>query len=411
MKVFMSYRRDEDSKSYIVGNIHERLSAALGLQNVFRDTNNISGGEEWRSVLERALNECTVMLVIIGPDWTTLSLPSGQKRLFDPGDITRWEVETGLKRNKEKKATVIPVLVMDAKIPTTSELPESLHELLNRNVVRLRNYPDFNHDFDILVRDIRQSPGFASSAIPIEYYEPETIHVFEGPFWMGSEAREGIPHYETPLHHVSLPAFRLGKYPVTNIQYEYFVTSTRKEVPKQLGWEGQRVPKGLDDVPVTGVTWYEALEYCAWLSRETSREYSLPSEAQWEKACRGGKRCFYPWGDDFDPARCNSGQPAIAPVNRYPAQNDFGCFDLVGNVRQWTCTVWEQGDGPQESPYPWKEDRRNDLKANSETPRALRGSSMKDSPLLHRCSARRGDLPESRGYVGARYGFRVMLKV
>lgn len=411
MKIFISYRRDEDNKSYLVGNIHERLAAAFGSQSVFRDTNDISGGEAWRSVLEGALNECTAMLVIIGPDWARLSLPDGQKRLFDPNDVTRWEVETGLKRSREKKAAIIPVLVMDAKIPAKTELPESLHELLDKNVVRLRNYPDFNHDFEILVRDIRRSHGFASVDIPIQYYEPETIYLSEGPFWMGSEPGEGIPAYETPQHEVTLPSFRIGKYLVTNIQYEYFISETKVEVPRQLGWEGQRVPKGNEQYPVAGVTWYEALAYCEWLSQETKRSYSLPSEAQWEKSCRGSALCFYPWGDEFDPARCNHGRPAISSVDQYPAQNDFGCFDLVGSLRQWTCTIWEQGDSLQASPYPWREDKRNDLNANSETPRVLRGSGMKDSPLLHRCSARRGDLPESRGYINARYGFRVLMKV
>ena len=89
----------------------------------------------------------------------------------------------------------------------------------------------------------------------------------------------------------------------------------------------------------------------------------------------------------------------------------FGLFDLTGNVRQWTCTLWEQGDGPQGSPYPWQEDGRNDLRAGSETHRVLRGSAMKDAPFLHRCSARRGDYPGSRGFTGTRHSFRVVMKI
>jgi formylglycine-generating enzyme required for sulfatase activity len=411
MKIFISYRRAEDNKSYLVGQVHERLATEFGAENVFRDIYDISGGQEWRSVLEQAVNECKVMLVMIGPDWASLSGSDGQKRLFNPNDVTRWEVETGLKRSREKQATVIPVLVLEAMMPKRSELPETLQDLLEKNYVRLRNYPDFNHDFETLIRDIRASQGFSSGDIPIEHYEPETIYLSAGSFWMGSDAGDGIPAYETPQHEVSLPNFRLGKFPVTNIQYEYFISERKLEVPRQLGWEGQLVPKGREQYPVTGVTWYEALAYCEWLSQQTRRSYTLPNEAQWEKACRAGERCLYPWGNVFVSGQCNQGGQSLVPVDHFPPQNEFGFYDMVGNIRQWTCTIWEQGDTSQPSPYPWKDDGRNNLNANSETPRVLRGSSMKDPLLLHRCTARRGDLPESRGYIGARYGFRVLMKV
>src|SRR5512144_2770083 len=140
MKIFISYRRAEDNKSYLVGTIHERLAAEFGAENVFRDTYDISGGQEWRSVLEQAVNECRIMLVLIGPEWANLSDLDGRKRLFDPNDVTRWEAETGLKRSQEKQAKVIPVLVLEAAIPKKSELPEILWGLLERNCVRLRNF-------------------------------------------------------------------------------------------------------------------------------------------------------------------------------------------------------------------------------------------------------------------------------
>ena len=411
MRIFISYRRAEDDRSYIVGQIHERLAAEFGAENVFRDTSGLHGGQDWRSVLGREIHACKIMLVVIGPDWAGLTNAAGQKRLMDPNDVTRWEVETGLQRSREGRAAVIPLLVLEAKVPKRDDLPESLQPLLEKNVIGLRNYPDFLRDFETLVHDIRLSLGYSSDDIAIEPYEPETIQLSGGPFWMGSRPGENIPPYEVPLHTVDLPTFRIGKYPVMNRQYEAFVVETHIEVPKQLGWEGQKVPQGREKYPVAGVTWYEALVYCEWLSGKTRRVYSLPTEAQWEKACRVGTSCLYPWGDAFDPSRCNQGQENLAPVDRYPAQNDYGFFDLVGNVRQWTCTIWEQEDTPQAHPYPWQEDGRNDLSANSETPRVLRGSAMRDAPFQNRCSARRGDYPERRGNMGARYGFRVVMKV
>jgi formylglycine-generating enzyme required for sulfatase activity len=411
MKIFISYRRAEDDRSYIVGQIHERLAAEFGAGNIFRDTSGIHGGQDWRSVLGGEIQTCRVMVVVIGPDWAGLTDARGQKRLLDPNDVTRWEVDAGLQRSLAGEAVVIPLLVLGAGIPKQEELPESLWGLLKKNVVRLRNYPDFNQDIGTLLRDIRLALGYGSGDIDIEPYEPETIQLLAGLFWMGSPPGENIPIYETPRHQVELPAFRIGKYPVTNKQFEVFVTETHLEVPRQMGWEGQTFPRGRESFPVIGVTWYEALAYCEWLSRRTKRSYSLPSEAQWEKACRGGMACVYPWGDEFDAARCNQGREELAAVDRYPAQNDFGLFDLTGNVRQWTCTLWEQGDGSRGSPYPWQEDGRNELRAGSETARVLRGSAMKDAPFLHRCSARRGDYPGSRGFTGARHSFRVVMKI
>jgi formylglycine-generating enzyme required for sulfatase activity len=411
MRIFISYRRAEDDRTYLVGQIHERLASVFGGENVFRDISAIHGGDDWRAILGREIHSCKVMLVVIGPDWATLADAAGHRRLLDPDDVTRWEVETGLLRSRAGQAVVIPLLVLEAQIPRQGDLPESLWPLLEKNGVRLRNYPDFQRDFETLVQDIRLSLGYASDDITVEPYEPETICIAGGPFWMGCRPVENIPHYETPLHEASLPDFRIGMYPVTNKQYEVFVAEARIEVPRQLGWEGQRVPGGREKYPVTGVTWYDALAYCQWLSRKTGRSYSLPSEAQWEKACRGGNACLYPWGDEFDPSRCNQGRGGVASVDSCPAQNDFGLFDLVGNLRQWTCTLWEQGDSPQPSPYPWREDGRNDLNAGSETPRVLRGGAVQDPPLQQRCSVRRGDYPESRGFVGARYGFRVVMKI
>jgi formylglycine-generating enzyme required for sulfatase activity len=411
MKIFISYRRAEDNKTYIIGTIHEKIAKVFGSENVFRDTYNIGGGADWRNVLEREVNSCKVMVVIAGPDWANLAYPNGEKRLFDPNDVTRWEVETGLKRRKEVGITVIPVRVMGAEIPKKEELPESLHQLFDIQWNQLRNFPDFDVDIEKLISDIRQSQGFREDDISTKHFEPKTIYIAEGAFLMGSPLGEGIPGFETPQHEIFLPAYRIGKYPVTNAQYEEFISRTKKEVPSQMGWDGQKVPQGFEDCPVTGVTWIEALAYCQWLSENTEHQYSLPNEAQWEKACRGGKNTIFPWGDEFDPVRCNHGYPEVAPVNKYPAQNEFGLFDLVGNVLQWTCTLWGKKLFPPDIQYPWIDDMRNNIRANPEIRRVLRGSSMNYDVKSHRCSARSGQVTDDRGLSGARHGFRVMMNV
>jgi formylglycine-generating enzyme required for sulfatase activity len=320
-----------------------------------------------------------------------------------------------LRRSSEEGITVIPVLVMGAEIPKMDELPESMRQLLAKQVINLRNYPDFSKDFDELIRDIRRSRGFAEGDMTFEKFEPETIYIAEGPFLMGSPPAEGISDYETPQFEVILPDYRIGKYPVTNAEYEVFISQQKQKklVPQSMGWDGQRAPKGKGNCPVTGVTWFDALDYCKWLSEKTEHSYSLPNEAQWEKACRGGNNSFYPWGDEFDPTRCNHGRSAITPVKEYIPQNDFGCHDLVGNVLQWTCTLWGEKlvkPDPQYE-YPWEDDQRNDLYAHGQIRRVMRGSSFHDDIMRLHCSARNGQLPTDAGSITKGYGFRVVMLI
>lgn len=406
MGIFISYRR-ADSK-YVVDRIRDRLIVAYGEKAVFRDIESIPLGENFSDVLNEATSTCNVMLVVIGPQWTTVTDAQGNKRLFDPGDYTRIEVEAGL---AHKDILVIPVLVMNAMMPSAKDIPESLADLLFRNAISVRNDPDFNPDMQRLIQGINRFLGTAP--ISVQYFEPETIYIPAGRFFMGSDVGNGIPNHETPRHEIDLPEYRIGKYPVTNAQYEEFIHQAGRLVTPSMGWNGQRVPNGLEQHPVSGVTWYEALAYCQWLSEKTGRKYSLPNEAQWEKACRGGKNFLYPWGNEFDPKRSNHGCSTLAAGDAYLPQNDFGCFDMVGNVRQWTCTLWGEKRIPPDSTfaYPWKDDRRNDLSANRQIRRVVRGCSFKDNVHLLRCSARSGQIPDDPGLSEARHGFRVVMLV
>jgi toxoflavin biosynthesis protein ToxD len=409
VKIFISYRRKDSARE--VGRIRDRLKAAFGEQSVFRDLVDIPSGVDFRTVLERETKGCDVMLVVIGPLWAGITDVEGNKRLFKPEDWTRIEVETGLKRLEEGTVRVFPVLVLNASMPSEAELPESLRPLTHQNAISIHDDPYFDFDMERLIRDIRNS-GSYHPVEQLEAFEPETVYIPEGTFWMGSQPGDGIPLHETPQHEVSLPAFCFGRYPVTNSQYEEFITQTQTRVLPIMGWDGQRVPQGLELHPVTGVTWYEARKYCEWLSQTTGREYALPNEAQWERACRAGENCIYPWGDEFDPSRCNQGKGQLAPVDAYPAQNKFGCFDLVGNVRQWTISLWGERPNTPDFKYPWSDkDGRNNLNTNSQIRRVVRGSSYAEDAGFLRCSARSGQFPENAGLLGMRLGFRVVMKV
>ena len=249
--------------------------------------------------------------------------------------------------------------------------------------------------------------------IAIQYFEPETILIPAGPFLMGSPGGSDTPIHENPQHTVNLPPYRIGKYLVSNSQYEEFVREKQIPVAPATGWDGQRVPPGLGKYPVTGVTWYEALAYCQWLSEITGRNYSLPNEAQWEKACRGWNGSLYPWGNELEKDRSNHGRESLAAIDAFPAQSEFGCYDMVGNVRQWTRSLWgEKRSQPDDRYfYPWQDDERNSLSANRQIRRVVRGSFTQDPVPMLRCSSRSGKSPDEPGPPGMRLGFRVVINM
>ena len=125
--IFISYRRS-DSAGH-TGRLADDLSEALEGPALFRDIEAIEAGEDFVDALTRAVGECAVMLVVMGPSWATVTTPDGQRRLHQPGDFVRREVEAALARN----VRVIPVLVHEAQMPDAAELPESLQPLLRRN--------------------------------------------------------------------------------------------------------------------------------------------------------------------------------------------------------------------------------------------------------------------------------------
>jgi formylglycine-generating enzyme required for sulfatase activity len=246
--------------------------------------------------------------------------------------------------------------------------------------------------------------------LAVEYWEPQTLFIPAGSFLMGSAPREGIPDYETPQFELTLPGYRIGKHPVTNEQFARFIWQKNRVADPVLLWDGNQPADEKLDQPVSGVTWYDALAYCQWLSAETGRLYTLPTEAQWERAARGTDGPLYPWGNDWDPARCNVEKERITAVTAFPPQNELGCCDLVGNTREWTLTAWgqERNQPDKNYKYPRIDDRRNGVEEPATTRRIFRGG-WASEPIGFRCTARAAYAPKKRGPKYKRHGFRVAL--
>ena len=249
-------------------------------------------------------------------------------------------------------------------------------------------------------------PGPDFPPAPRLPYEPECVLIPAGPFLMGCDADP----LAAPRHTVDLPAYWIGVYPVTNAQYAHFIWKTKRVAGKELLWLGNTPAPGQERRPVAGVSWCDALAYCDWLSAQTGRRYALPSEAQWEKAARGADGRLYPWGDAWDPDRCNSDPDGLTAVDAFPAQSAYGCYDMAGNAREWTTTLWgiKPGEPEERYRYPWANDGRDDLTAPPTTRRVFRGG-RGDAPAAYRCSARGAYLPQKSGPPNQRHGFRVIL--
>ena len=251
--------------------------------------------------------------------------------------------------------------------------------------------------------------------IKLERWEPETVIVPGGEFTMGSAPGEGVPDYETPAHAVSLPVYRIGKYSVTNLQYAAFIKDKRGQaVPR--GWFNRAPPLDRPDLlvhPVTNVSWEDAMAYCDWLSGQTGRRYTLPSEAEWEKAARGTDGRRYPWGDAWADGRCNVGGAGTTPVTAFPnGASTYGCLDLLGNVQEWTRTLWGNRLQPPDFGYPYDPDDGREVMGPADLPAQARlvhrGGSYQSPPGEVRCSLRSQSDPDSRIPWG---GFRVMMPI
>jgi formylglycine-generating enzyme required for sulfatase activity len=223
--------------------------------------------------------------------------------------------------------------------------------------------------------------------------KPKLALIPAGWFWMGSETGQDN---ERPLHRIWVDAFYLAEWQVTNQEFARFLRETGIQPPPLWGDPNFSRP----DQPVVAVSWFEAVQYCDWLSEMTGGKYRLPTEAEWERAARGsaeGK--LFPWGDDPPQSLPNYGErwrhgPEV--VAQY-APNSFALYDICENVHEW-CSDWYLADYYAVSP------ERNPRGPESGERRASRGGSWRHHTKVARCAAR-SSLPPQFKY--ADYGFRV----
>ncbi len=264
--------------------------------------------------------------------------------------------------------------------------------------------PKVNQEGKIIKEDTNSARYFKESLG--EKVELEMVAIPGGTFTMGSpESEEGRFDNEGPQHDVNVPPFFMGKYPVTQGQWRAIASRTDLKVKLDLKLDPSRFKKpykGIDrwNRPVEKVTWFEAVEFCERVSKLTGRKYRLPSEAEWEYACRAGTTTPFYFGETITPELVNYNgnytygdgpkgeyRRQTTPVGQFPA-NAFGLYDMHGNLWEWCADdSHDNYVGAPTDGSAWVDSKKdNSTKSNTR----LRGGSWDDYPDNCR-SAIRGD--------------------
>jgi formylglycine-generating enzyme required for sulfatase activity len=242
----------------------------------------------------------------------------------------------------------------------------------------------------------------------------------EGSFNMGSpEDEQERSAREGPVHRVNVPSFFMGKYPVTQAQWK--IVASLPQVNRELNPDPSHF-KG-DNRPVESVSWYDAVEFCDRLSQHTNRTYRLPTEAEWEYACRARTTTPFHFGETITTDLANyrgtddkdfgwSGSYGRGPkgeyreettaVDHFEIANAFGLCDIHGNVWEWCLDHWH--DNYENAPN----DGSAWLTDNEEASRVRRGGSWDTFPRFCRSASRDFNIPANVNYV---IGFRVVCEL
>jgi formylglycine-generating enzyme required for sulfatase activity len=233
-----------------------------------------------------------------------------------------------------------------------------------------------------------------------------------GTFLMGSPPDE-LERFdsESPQHLVTVPSFFMGRYPITQAQWR--VVASLAQANQDLNLDPSYF-KG-DKRPVESVSWYEAIKFCNRLSQYTNRTYRLPTEAEWEYACRAGTRTPFYFGETITAELANykathtygdglkgEDREETTPIDHFRIVNAFGLCDMHGNVWEWCLDQWHNSyEGAPNDGSAWLSD-------DESARRVIRGGSWSNDPRYCRSASRIYDNPD---FVFNLIGFRVVCEL
>jgi formylglycine-generating enzyme required for sulfatase activity len=385
VKIFLSYSSADRASA-------EAIYLALHAQghSVFFDRTNLPAGEEYDVRIRSAIEAARLFVFLISP--TSLQ----------PGSYALTELGIAQKTWTHPNGRVLPVMlhpVAIEKLPAylrsvtilqpEGNVPASVADAVYRiGLERRRGIRKIASRLFVVVAVLcaggfydftHRQPG----AQIIGKDGAPAVLIAAGTFNMGDEE-------ESPLREIFVDGFYLDKYELTVSRYARFLKATGSvRAPEK--WEDADIEIG-GDLPVVGVDWQDANAYCRWIGRR------LPTEAEWEKAARGGDNRIYPWGDD--PPSVNTATfakdsklPAykggVDPVGRHEAgKSPFGAYDLSGNVSEWVAD-WFAESFPVSA-------RRNPKGPESGTGKVIRGGGWYDPAERLRITRRMYATPDNR---------------
>jgi formylglycine-generating enzyme required for sulfatase activity len=431
LRVFWSYSHKDES---LRDELHEHLSVLrrAGLIADWHDR-KIGAGKEWKDEIDRHLGDADIVLLLISASFMASEYCWGE------------EMAKALSRHEQNEARVIPVMLRPcdwqetpvARLQAVPKDARPITQWADRDLAYVDVTTAIRHAVNELL-DLRKPapipsvttpPAKPSSYVPrpaakvgltaLKDFEvfrdvdapwcPEMVVIPAGEFLMGSpEKEEGRWNAEGPQDRVTIATrFAIGRYPVTVAEYRKFIEATghrhdkgvyvltgsnwKKDASKS--WQDPGFAQ-TDRHPVVGVSWRDGVAYCEWLAKETGQPYRLPSEAEWEYACRAGTTTRYSWGDAITEKDANFGGHIgkTTEVGAYPA-NPWGLYDMHGNVWEWVEDVWHDSyEGAPADGSAWTDGEGT----NSSRDRVGRGGSRDDDPGDLRSAGRSGGEPDGR---------------
>ncbi len=372
--VFLSYKREDEPQ---VRKIYDDLKLR-GVTSVWMDRHALEPGDKWKKVITEAIEKCSHLVVFVSP----LALKSTE---------VQYEYELAHQRDK----VIIPVILYTSRF---EDLPSILQESNGLDMTR----DGFDKTIIQLAKKLPRWP----------YLLPTMQPIAGGPFIMGG------PNEQQKLN---LPSFWIAKTAITVTEYIRFIEAGGYENkdywigdklekwrrgPRESTWPHRHLREyALEHPlqPMRGLTWYEALAYCRWLSYVASHPFELPTEAQWEKAARGVDGRKWAVGNNWLPSVADIKEGSTARLDPkncgiIGSESPFGCQDMVGQVWNWTLSV--------DLPLSYHDSKQAENLDDLDAPRIIRGGSWMHGPAKALTYHRESQMPIPEDY---RYeiGFRV----
>lgn len=409
---------EEDALEEAVKLLEEAASLTQDNSEISRELRHLTDDYlerlDERAQVAAMLAECNALLLDIETDLESVQRTAGCYQRVLQLDPSSQVAADGLARSVDRLVEVGIRGVSERNAELTKRAVSLLGKLAPEHPQRA----SIQHDLELLQRRLL----------------PEMVALDGGCYLMGSPVDEPGREEDERSHQVCVEPFEIGKHEVTVEDFERFVNATgyRTDAERGIGgvagcwaldrdvrdepwsyrdWASWRKPnkyqQQVDDHPVSCVSWHDAQAYAKWLSDETGRSFRLPTEAEWEYAARAGSTGAHYWDDLSTSCRhanvadvgwkdgfdCHDGNEWTASIGQYAA-NPWGLHDIMGNLWEWTCSVYE-------SQYSGKE-LRCSPEANSE-PRAMRGGAWNSGETSVRSAYRNRFFPEARyNFVGFR---------